>query len=123
MTATLVACGNSDTTSSTSEGEKACQDLQAKAAQCGLMLAGACNTNAPCAAECQAQASCDELKSGTPSDSLVRCIAMCEGAGPDDFICKDGKAYVKKAGVCDGHYQCDDGSDEANCGGADGGAG
>ena len=51
------------------------------------------------------------------------CIAICSGAKPDDFICKDGTEFLDKSGVCNGRVQCSDGSDEADCGAADGGAG
>jgi hypothetical protein len=111
----IAGCG-SDTATST--GERACQDLQAKVAACGLNSAGGCNPEHACSAECAAHASCDQLKAGTPSGSYLSCVAACSGAGPGDFVCNDASGYVKQAGVCDGVAQCHDGSDERNCGDA-----
>jgi hypothetical protein len=109
----LMASCSSD--KSTGEGDKACQDLQAKLIECKLVEQGVCNTAEPCAVECAAHADCDQLKAGTPSGGYLTCVAACSGAGPTDFICKDASGYVKQPGVCDGIRQCPDGSDEANC--------
>jgi hypothetical protein len=126
----VVACGNSDDKSA---GDKACEDLSARLASCSLTIQGVCNSSEPCAVDCAAQASCDQLKASVPSGSFLSCVAACSGAAPDDFVCKDAKGFVKKAGVCDGTPQCLDQSDEADCpdgpagsggsGGASGGSG
>ena len=105
------ACSGKDQPSS---GESACQDLQAKLAECHLQAA--CDSNQPCAAECAAKADCADLTASVPSGSYLACLALCSGAGPDDFVCKDAKSFVNKAAVCNGQYECRDGSDEANCG-------
>jgi hypothetical protein len=107
----IIACSSS---SEPSSGEKACQDLTAKLAQCHLMVAGTCNPAQACVVECAAQADCSQL-TATPSGSYLACIASCSGAGPDDFICKDARAFIHKSAVCDGRAQCPDGSDEADC--------
>lgn len=121
--ATLVACGGTD---SPSEGEKACDDFAAKLAQCHLTTTSTCNASQPCAVKCGVMADCSQLTQPVPSGSFLACIGVCSGAGPDDFVCKDGRRFVAKAGVCDGQFQCLDGSDEVNCaatdtGGATGG--
>jgi hypothetical protein len=110
-------CGSSD--SGPSEGEKACQELQAKLQQCGLTAI--CDTNEPCSARCAINADCTEIVQKPIDGPYMKCIAACSGAHPDDFICKDGKRVVRKEGVCDGQFQCLDGSDEANCGPKDAG--
>jgi hypothetical protein len=115
----VIACGSSDGPSS---GEKACQDLAAKLAQCHLMNAAACNPAQACVVECAAQAECAQLTSPVPSGSYLSCVAACSGAGPDDFICKDARAFIPKGAVCDGRAQCPDGSDEADCTSTDAGA-
>jgi len=111
---TLVACGSSD--SGPSEGDKACQDLQAKYQQCQLTPAGACDPSDVCAVRCMANASCAELQSPSPMGSYQACIAACSGAGPNDVFCADGKTPVPKTQICDGQRQCPDGSDETGCG-------
>jgi hypothetical protein len=108
----LVGCGGDDK----SAGEKACDKLEEKAAECHLTT-GKCNTNNTCAVECAVAADCAALTK-MPEGSLLECLAACSGTTSDDFICKDGSGYVAKLGVCDGRYQCPDGSDEANCGDA-----
>lgn len=67
-------------------------------------------------------ADCNQLVQTQPVGTYLDCIASCSGAGPDDFVCADGRQFVRMAGVCDGQYQCLDGSDEVGCsdGGADG---
>jgi hypothetical protein len=109
----LAACGEDEK----SEGEKACDDFKDKLAECRLMTAGQCNTSQPCVVRCGVNAPCNEL-APQPSGGLLQCIAACSGAKPDDFVCKDGRQFVAKTGVCDGMFQCLDGSDEANCAGA-----
>lgn len=118
----LAACsGGGD--SATTSGDQACKDLQAKLDECHLVARGTCNTSQPCAVECAAHADCTQLAAPAPSGSALSCIAACSGAGPTDFVCKDGSAFIAKAGVCDGRAQCHDGSDEAGCGTADAGTG
>jgi len=113
---TALACGSDGGSGGgQSAGEKACKDFEAKLTQCQLVASGTCDTNEPCVAECAAKADCTQLTENPPTGSYLSCVAACSGAGPDDFICKDGKAFVKKAGVCDGQFQCLDGSDEAGC--------
>lgn len=107
-------CGSSD--SGPTEGEKACQDLQAKYAQCSLTSVGACDTNEPCVVRCAANADCNELMNPSPTGPYVACVAACSGAGPDDFICADGKVFVSKKAICNGIAECPDKSDEAGCG-------
>ena len=112
-------CGSTD--SGPTEGEKACQELQTKLQQCGLTAI--CDTNEPCSARCAIDADCNEIVQKPVDGPYMKCIAACSGAQPDDFICKDGKRAVRKEGVCDGQFQCLDGSDEANCGVKDAGTG
>jgi len=119
----LVVTASCSSDSGPSEGEKACQDLQAKLAECQLTLQGTCNSNEPCAVECAAKSDCAQLTASAPTGSYLTCVAACSGAGQNDFICKDGKAFVNKAAVCDGKPQCPDGSDEADCGAKDSGVG
>lgn len=108
-----LACGGSD---SPSEGEKACDDLAAKLEQCRLTMPGTCNTGEPCGVRCAVMADCSQLTASSPSGSYLACIGVCSGAGPDDFMCEDGKRFIGKAGLCDGQFQCLDGSDEVACG-------
>ena len=120
LAALLSACGGDD---EPSDGEQACKELRAKLAECGFTTQATCNEREPCAVRCGVMAECSQLMAGTPSGSFASCIAVCSGAQPDDFICADGRAYLKKEGVCDGQFQCLDGSDEANCPGAAGAGG
>ena len=116
-------CGGDDPPS---EGEKACQELEAKLDECMLTPQGTqvvCNEDAPCAVHCAVMAECSQLAAGAPSGTYGSCVAACSGAAPDDFICANGRQFVKKQGVCDGQFQCLDGSDEANCPGAAGAGG
>jgi hypothetical protein len=98
-----------------SEGEKACDDFAAKLAQCHLTNTAKCNTSEPCAVKCGLMADCRQLVERVPTGSFLACIGACSGAGPDDFLCKDGTRFVAKLGLCDGRFQCLDGSDEMNC--------
>jgi hypothetical protein len=111
--ALVTACSGKDEPTS---GERACRDLQAKLSEC--LLLAACDSNQPCAAECAAHAECADLTASVPSGSYLACLAVCSGAGPDDFVCKDAKGFVHQSAVCNGQYECRDGSDEANCGAA-----
>lgn len=106
---------------SQSAGEKACQDLSAKLAQCGLTLPAdtACNEGQPCLVECAVNASCAELAARSPTGSYLFCLAECGG----DFVCADGTHFIKKTAVCDGQPQCPDGSDELHCSSSDAGPG
>lgn len=119
LLALAAACSSGSTQD---DGQRPCQDLAAKLAQCKLSAQGTCNSNEPCAVECAARADCAQLTAAMPTGSYLACIAACSGAGPDDFICRDGKGFLNKAAVCDGRAQCPDGSDEADCG-KDGGGG
>ena len=112
-------CGSSD--SGPTEGERECQELQTKLQTCGL--AAVCDSSDPCPVRCAINADCNEIVQKPTTGPYMQCVAACAGAGPDDFICKDGKRVVKKAGVCDGQFQCLDGSDEENCGTKDAGPG
>src|SRR6187431_2918900 len=68
---------------SESAGDRACQKLEAKLAQCGLVARGDCDPSERCPAECFANAECNEFTGGTPGGALLACIAACSGAGPD----------------------------------------
>jgi hypothetical protein len=114
-------CGCSSSDSGPSDGEKACQELQAKLTECHLT--GECNTNEPCAVRCAANAECAEIGTLPTTGPYFDCIAACSGAGPDDFICADRQHFLNKRFVCDGRPQCPDGSDEKGCGAADAGKG
>jgi len=116
------ACGGDD---KPTEGEKACDALEAKLDECRLTTTAKCNTEQPCAVRCAAAAECAQLTAAQPSGSLLQCIAGCSGAGPGDFVCADGRKFTSQAAVCDGQFQCLDGSDEADCAtsGADAGGG
>ena len=111
----LAGCGGGKTS-----GEKACDDLSSKLAQCHLTIQGACNTSAPCAVECAVKAECSQL-TAAPTGSYLQCVKVCSGAPADAFVCKDGRSYIPRAGVCNGRPECPDGSDEAACGGKDAG--
>jgi hypothetical protein len=111
--ALLLACGGSDTPS---EGDMACKELAAKLAECHLTTRGVCNTGEPCGVRCAAMATCSQLTDAKASGSYLSCIRACSGAGPDDFVCADQRQFLNKSGVCDGRFQCLDGSDEADCG-------
>jgi hypothetical protein len=114
-------CGNDDV--GPTEAEKACQELEAKLQKCGLTSGGTCNSQEPCVVKCALNAECAQISQRPPTGSYLDCIAVCSGAGPDDFICKDGTQFVRKPGVCDGQFHCRDGSDEENCGWTDAGPG
>jgi hypothetical protein len=103
------ACGSED---EKSESEKPCDQGKAKAAECGGRLAsGVCDS--PCVLQCVVDATCDDLR-GTPPNPFFVCQAVCQGVS-DPFFCKNGRQVLPKSGVCDGRFQCDDGSDEENC--------
>lgn len=119
----IINCGEGEE----SEGEKVCDKLEAKLAECNLTYEPGLQCKADdsleiCLLNCLIGASCKAVKDQKSDIELVRCNARCSGAGPDDFICADGKAFVLSAAVCDGMYQCLDGSDEADCDAADAGA-
>ena len=107
------ACGGED---EPTEGEQACDELEDKLAECRLTTNGTCNEDQPCVVRCAIDADCAQLTMSPPTGSYLACVAGCSGAGPDDFICMDGRGFVAKTGMCDGLYQCMDGSDEADCG-------
>jgi hypothetical protein len=111
-------CGSSDNPGP-SEGEKACQELQTKLQGCGL--SAVCDPSDPCPVHCAIDADCNEIIQKPTTGAYMQCVAACAGGMPGDFICKDGKRVVKKIGVCNGQYDCQDGSDEENCGVKDAG--
>lgn len=120
----LAQCGGDEE----SAGEKACKRVAAKLEECSLMLPVGSKCSAEtsleiCAANCMADAPCAEISSDAIDTGYFRCTVECQGAGPDDFICASGTAYLPRAGVCNGTPQCPDGSDEAPalCGAADAG--
>lgn len=123
--ALLVALAAGCSGDSKSAGQKACADLATKLSQCQLTLpAGrSCNTGNPCVVECAVNATCEELAASPPKGAYLACVAACSGAGPTDFVCASGTAYVPRAAVCDGTPQCPDGSDEKSCGAPDAGSG
>jgi len=112
-------CGSSD--SAPSEGDKACQDFEAKLAQCNIQAQGVCNSSQPCTVKCAAEADCNQILESPPTGSHLACLGECTGVGADAFACKDGKKIVARAGVCNGDFNCLDGSDEENCGVKDAG--
>lgn len=125
LSGALVGCGDSDAEDAQAEEDRRCAQIEAKADECGIANA-TCLHNATeaqiCAIECMIEADCAEIFAN--SGDFLQCVAVCSGAEPDDFICLDGTGFVKPAGVCDGNFHCQDGSDEASCGdGAAGGPG
>jgi len=114
----LAACSGSDTDS---ESQALCDDLTAKVSECMIDVdtSMGCKSNLTeaekCAAGCVIEAECADISGPVQNNPYYRCVAVCSGAGPDDFICSDGSGYLPPAGVCDGMPQCPDGSDEASC--------
>jgi hypothetical protein len=74
-----------------------------------------CNDDQPCAVRCYARGECSEISGPMPTGSVLQCLAMCSGAGSDDFVCADGRQFVNQRAMCDGQFHCLDGSDEMGC--------
>lgn len=121
----VVGCGSSDSgTGANGAPVQVCTDAASKLTSCGFKATqNACDSKSSvlmlCEAKCIANAQCADISALTTKNELTICNAQCQGAGPDDFICDDVTGYVGKGGVCDGKFQCQDGSDEKHC--ADGG--
>ena len=118
----FVHCGSDEETS----GEKICRQVEAKLTECGLMIDPAFRCRADtatqqCAGQCLIDAPCAELTSNATDTNYIRCQAECSGAGPDDFICANGEAFLPQSELCNGVPQCPDGSDETSCGAPDAG--
>ena len=56
---------------------------------------------------------CDEIR-GSPPNPFYVCQANCQGVS-DPFFCKNGRQFLPKSEVCNGAFQCQDGSDEEGC--------
>src|SRR5678815_6030947 len=64
-----------------SEGDKACQDFEAKLAQCNIQAQGVCNASQPCTVKCAAQADCNQILESPPTGTHLACLGECTGLG------------------------------------------
>jgi hypothetical protein len=103
-----VSCGSDD---EKSDNEKLCDQGNAKARECGVGIGGLCDS--PCVVQCVINAQCDEIR-GRPPNPFFVCQASCQGV-TDPFFCENGHQFLPKSEVCNGAFQCLDGSDERNC--------
>jgi hypothetical protein len=102
------SCGSDDEKSS---NQAVCDRANAKAAECGVAFGGLCDS--PCVAQCVIDAQCAEFREMPPNPFYI-CQANCRGVS-DPFFCKNGTQFLPKSEVCNGDFQCRDGSDEENC--------
>jgi len=119
----LVHCGGDDESGSSSD--KLCKEVDAKVAECNVTFgSGSCQADSAlekCLAQCVVDSPCASLTDDSAESAFVRCGFACQGATADWFICADGQRAIEPRGICDGNFDCGDGSDEASCAG-DGGA-
>jgi len=116
---TLLHCGGDDEGSG---GSALCKQVDAKLDECSVTFgSGECSAKGEreeCLAQCIVDSPCESLTDDSATSSFVQCTLACQGAGPDWFTCADGSGAVEPAGVCNGRFECGDGSDEASCGDA-----
>lgn len=110
---TLVACPD--------VGGGPSESLREKLRQCGLLSMGEAQPRREsalvnCLAACRLESDCRGLERLYCTGQAVGDLGDCEEACYGKRACDSGEGRYKLSEVCDGHADCDDGTDEHGCG-------
>jgi len=106
---------------STKTNDDSCVSAMRKLEACGLLSTGEYDCRfmtSPedvCTSECMINESCGTLEDAICAQELAPSLMQClETCRQYMFLCDDG-ATITTDWVCDGHLDCEDGSDEVEC--------